>query len=42
VLLVGAEFPVVGVVTEHWCIDEAEMELLEFAPLEDVAVQEMA
>jgi hypothetical protein len=39
VLLVGAEFPIVGVVTEHWYIDEAEMELLEFATLGDVDVQ---
>jgi hypothetical protein len=41
VLLLGAEFPIVGVVTENWYIDEAEMELLEFATLEDVAVKEM-
>jgi hypothetical protein len=42
VLLVGSDFPIVGVVTEHWYIDGAEMELLEFATLEDVLLKETA
>jgi hypothetical protein len=38
--LVGADFPIVGAVTENWYIDGAEIELLELATLEGVLVKE--
>jgi Trypsin-like peptidase domain len=39
VLLVGEDYPIVGVVREHWYMDSAGLELLEFATLEDVQIE---
>jgi hypothetical protein len=38
-LLVGSDYPIVGVVTEHWYMEASGLGLLEFATLEDVDVK---
>jgi hypothetical protein len=38
VLLVGPDYPLVGVVTEHYYMGLADLEILQFATLDDVDI----